>query len=65
MKTLKAVTQEVLKLIPEIPGSATEMVEQVQSPSRLVFLIASNLPSPPRRKIRSVDDDVAAAMRTP
>jgi len=65
MKTLKAVTQEVLKLIPEIPGSATEMVEQVQSPSRLVFLIASNLPITTEEKIQILSmTDVAAAMRT-
>lgn len=41
---LKTVTNEVLQLIPEMPSTAGEMVEQVDQPSRLVFLIASNLP---------------------
>jgi len=41
---LKTVTNEVLQLIPEMPSTASEMVEQVDQPNRLVFLIASNLP---------------------
>jgi len=44
IRNLKTVTTEVLQLIPEMPSTAGEMVEQVDQPSRLVFLIASNLP---------------------
>lgn len=44
MRNLKSLTIDVLGLIPEIPVSASEMIEQVDSPSRLVYLIISNLP---------------------
>jgi ATP-dependent Lon protease len=44
IKNLKKLTIDVLKLIPEIPTSATDMVEQVDDPNKLVYLIASNLP---------------------
>jgi ATP-dependent Lon protease len=65
MRTLKALTTEVLQLIPEMPSSAGDMVDQVESPSRLVYLIASNLPISTEEKMQILGmTDVADAMRT-
>ncbi len=55
MRNLKSVTTEVLQLIPEMPATAAEMVEQVDQPSRLVFLIASNLPISIEEKIQILE----------
>lgn len=52
MRTLKSVTTEVLQLIPEMPPTAAAMVEQVEEPSRLVYLIASNLPITTEEKMQ-------------
>lgn len=65
MRTLKSLTTEVLQLIPEMPTSAGDMVDQVESPSRLVYLIASNLPISTEEKMQILGmTDVADAMRT-
>ncbi len=65
MRTLKSLTTEVLTLIPEMPSSAGDMVDQVESPSRLVYLIASNLPISTEEKMQILGmTDVADAMRT-
>lgn len=65
MRTLKSLTTEVLQLIPEMPSSAGDMVDQVESPSRLVYLIASNLPISTEEKMQILGmTDVADAMRT-
>jgi ATP-dependent Lon protease len=64
MRTLKQLTTEVLQLIPEMPSSASEMVEQVDSPNRLVYLIASNLPITTEEKMQILGmTDVADSMR--
>lgn len=64
MRNLKQLTTEVLQLIPELPPSAAEMVEQVQSANRLVYLIASNLPITTEEKMQILGmTDVADALR--
>lgn len=68
MRSLKEVTTEVLKLIPDMPSTAVEMVEQVDSPTRLVYLIASNLPISVEEKMEvlammSVTDLLRTALR--
>jgi len=64
MRNLKAVTTEVLQLIPEMPSSASEMVDQVDSPNRLVYLIASNLPITTEEKMQVLGmTNVPDAMR--
>jgi ATP-dependent Lon protease len=66
MRSLKQATIEVLRLIPEMPPSAQELVEQVDKPLRLVFLIASNLPTTVEEKvgILSTTDTVEALKTT-
>jgi ATP-dependent Lon protease len=64
MRNLKQLTTEVLQLIPELPASAAEMVDQVQSANRLVYLIASNLPITTEEKMQILGmTDVADALR--
>lgn len=64
MRNLKKLTTEVLHLIPEMPTTAVEMVEQVESPSRLVHLIASNLPISTEEKMQVLSEiDVTESMR--
>ncbi len=41
--SLKKTAREVLRLIPELPPSAAELLERVEDPSVLVDLIASNV----------------------
>ncbi len=65
MRNLKGVTSEVLQLIPEMPTTASEMVEQVESPSRLVYLIASNLPISLEEKMQILEmASVTESLRT-
>jgi ATP-dependent Lon protease len=66
MRSLKQATVEVLRLIPEMPPSAQELVEQVDKPLRLVFLIASNLPTTVEEKIGilSTTDPIEALKTT-
>ena len=65
MRNLKSVTLEVLQLIPEIPSTAAEMVEQVDQPFRLVYLIASNLPISMEEKVQILSlGNVSEALRT-
>lgn len=65
MRNLKNVTVEVLQLIPDMPATAAEMVEQVDQPSRLVYLIASNLPISIEEKMQILQmTSVTEALRT-
>ena len=68
MRNLKTVTTEVLQLIPEMPSTAAEMVDQVDAPSRLVYLIASNLPITTEEKMEilgmtNVPDSMRATLK--
>ena len=64
MRSLKGLTNEVLKLVPDMPPSAAEMVDQVESPARLVYLIASNLPISTEEKMQVLETlDIHDAMR--
>lgn len=55
VQNLKTVTSNVLSLIPDIPNSASGIVEDVVSPNRLVYLIASNLPIQMEEKFRILE----------
>jgi ATP-dependent Lon protease len=64
MRNLKTLTSEVLNLIPEMPSTASEMVDQVESPNRLVYLVSSNLPISTEEKMRILEiTDITDAMR--
>lgn len=64
VQNLKAVTANVLSLIPDIPDSAAGIVEDVGSPNRLVYLIASNLPIQMEEKIQVLETvDLKQALR--
>ncbi len=64
VQNLKTVTTEVLSLIPDIPDSAAGIVEDVTSPNRLVYLIASNLPIQIEEKIKILEIvDLKQALR--
>lgn len=64
MRHLKDLTNEVLELIPELPIAASEMVEKVESASRLVYLIASNLPITTEEKMQILEmADLADSLR--
>jgi len=62
--SLKTLTSEVFSLMPEMPSTAAEMVENVNSPSRLVYLVTSNLSISTEDKIRVLEiEDIADALR--
>jgi len=64
VQNLKTVTSNVLSLIPDIPDSAAGIVEDVGSPNRLVYLIASNLPIQMEEKILILETvDLKQALR--
>jgi ATP-dependent Lon protease len=44
MVNLKTQAAELINAIPELPDSATEMIEQIESPPQLVYVIMAYLP---------------------
>ncbi len=64
MRNLKTLAAEALSLMPEVPATAAEIIEQVDQPGRLLYLVTSNLQIGIDEKMRILDiSDVPEAMR--
>ena len=51
MANLKTQAAELINAIPELPDSATEMIEQIESPPQLVYVIMAYLPVQVEQKV--------------
>ncbi|HNZ04505.1 MAG TPA: LON peptidase substrate-binding domain-containing protein, partial [Myxococcota bacterium] len=64
MRNMKTLAAESLTLTPEVPATAAEIIEQVDQPSRLLYLVTSNLQIGIEEKMRILQiADVPEAMR--
>ncbi|MEZ4265375.1 MAG: endopeptidase La [Myxococcota bacterium] len=50
MRSLKQMASEVIELIPELPSGATELLNHIDSPSRLAYMIMTHLAVPVEEK---------------
>ena len=64
MRSLKHMASEVIELIPELPSGATELLNHIESPSRLAYMIMTHLAVPVEDKQEVLDeDDLRLALR--
>ena len=64
MRNLKTLAAEALSLMPEVPATAAEIIEQVDQPARLLYLVTSNLQIGIEEKMRILDiTEIPEAMR--
>ena len=63
VRSLKQMAAEIVELIPELPSGAADLVSQIESPSRLAYMIMTHLAVPVEDKQEVLqDDDVRAAL---
>ena len=64
MRSLKHMATEVIELIPELPSGATELLNHIDSPSRLAYMIMTHLAVPVEDKQEVLqEDDLRLALR--
>jgi ATP-dependent Lon protease len=57
MRSLKQMASEVIELIPELPSGATELLNHIDSPSRLAYMIMTHLAVPVEEKQEVLQED--------
>jgi len=63
MRSIKQMAHEIVDLIPELPSGAAELVNQIESPSRLAYMILTHLAVPVEDKQTVLEcDDVYQAL---
>lgn len=63
MRSIKQMAHEIVDLIPELPAGAAELVSQIESPSRLAYMILTHLAVPVEDKQTVLEcDDVHEAL---
>ena len=64
MRSLKQMATEVIELIPELPAGATELLNHIESPSRLAYMIMTHLGVPVDDKQEVLqEEDLRSALR--
>ncbi len=64
VRSLKQLAAEIVELIPELPSGAADLVSQIESPSRLAYMIMTHLAVPVEDKQEVLqEDDVRLALR--
>ena len=64
MRSLKQMATEVIELIPELPAGATELLNHIESPSRLAYMIMTHLGVPVEDKQQVLqEEDLRSALR--
>jgi ATP-dependent Lon protease len=63
-RSLKHMATEVIELIPELPNGATELLNHIESPSRLAYMIMTHLAVPVEEKQAVLqEDDLCLGLR--
>jgi ATP-dependent Lon protease len=64
VRSLKELASEIIELIPELPSGAVDLVNHIDSPSRLAYMVMTHLAVPVEDKQEVLqEDDVRAALR--
>jgi ATP-dependent Lon protease len=64
MRSVKQSASEIVTLIPELPSGAADLVAQIESPSRLAYMVMTHLPVSVEDKQEVLqEDDVKQALR--
>jgi len=64
VRSLKELSAEIIELIPELPSGAVDLVNHIDSPSRLAYMVMTHLAVPVEDKQEVLqEDDVRAALR--
>jgi ATP-dependent Lon protease len=64
VRSLKEHAAEIIELIPELPSGAVDLVNHIDSPSRLAYMVMTHLAVPVEDKQEVLqEDDVRAALR--
>jgi ATP-dependent Lon protease len=63
VRSIKQMASEIVELIPELPSGAADLVNQIESPSRLAYMILTHLAVPVEDKQEVLQqDDVCEAL---
>ena len=63
-RTVKEMAKEIVELVPELPSGAAELVAQIDSPTRLAYVLMTHLSVPVKDKQAVLEhDDVESALR--
>jgi ATP-dependent Lon protease len=63
VRSIKQMAHEIVELIPELPSGAADLVNQIESPSRLAYMIMTHLAVPVEDKQEILQqDDVRLAL---
>ncbi len=64
VRSLKEMAAEIIELIPELPSGAVDLVNHIESPSRLAYMVMTHLAVPVEEKQEVLqEDDVKMALR--
>jgi len=64
VRSLKEMAAEIIELIPELPSGAVDLVNHIESPSRLAYMVMTHLAVPVEDKQEVLqEDDVRMALR--
>ncbi|MBL8786020.1 MAG: endopeptidase La [Deltaproteobacteria bacterium] len=64
VRSLKEMAAEIIELIPELPSGAIDLVNHIESPSRLAYMVMTHLAVPVEEKQEVLqEDDVKMALR--
>ncbi|MFO0744757.1 MAG: endopeptidase La [Myxococcota bacterium] len=64
VRSLKEMAAEIIELIPELPSGAVDLVNHIDSPSRLAYMVMTHLAVPVEDKQEVLqEDDVRTALR--
>jgi ATP-dependent Lon protease len=64
VRSLKEMAAEIIELIPELPSGAVDLVNHIESPSRLAYMVMTHLAVPVEEKQEVLqEDDVKSALR--
>jgi len=64
VRSVKEMASEIIELIPELPSGAVDLVNHIDSPSRLAYMVMTHLAVPVEEKQEVLqEDDVRMALR--
>ncbi|MCA9515346.1 MAG: LON peptidase substrate-binding domain-containing protein, partial [Myxococcales bacterium] len=64
VRSIKELASEIIELIPELPSGAVDLVNNIDSPSRLAYMVMTHLAVPVEEKQEVLqEDDVRMALR--